>query len=323
MTQKLTVSCLVYGSDYAGIFAGSYLTSFLDASNAEAVKDQLSFELFTDQPTLDMLYQAGTFNRLREMLPVTIQRLPRGITYEQRYNLQGLQIQHGIKDALSSGSDWMCTTADSCFGSGVIQTIVREMNDGHDSVIGAALRTTAEFVTGPIFEGQKALSAGELFNLSFPYLHPIWVASLWDSTSFTPLPYCLGWTDGQELLVRKPAIDAWAIRPKPEMLGLAGSSDMVLWRHAHEPAWHSEWSELPIVLCEPLRCFYPPWRLANRATVKGYLEWADQHIAQDAIKELNTTWRFAHPDTPKNDALQHRSDQTIHAILRERARAVA
>lgn len=323
MTKRLTVSCLVYGQEYAAIFAGSYLTSFLDASNAEAVKDQIDFELFTDQPTLDVLYGAETFDRLRKMVPVTVRRIPRGAAYDHRYQMQALQIANGVANALETGSDWMCSTADSCFGAGVFQTIVTELNDGHDAVIGAALRTTAEYVTPQVFQAQRALPARDLFSTSFPYLHPIWVASIWDSHAFTSIPYCLCWTDGQQLLVRKPSIDAWAIRPKPELKGLAGCSDMVLWRHATEPVWHTEWAELPIVLTEPLHCFYPPWQLNHRATIKGYAQWASQHIAPDALKELNTTWRFAHPDTPLNPVLQQRSDQIIRAILREQSRAVA
>jgi len=323
MTKRLTVSALVYGDEYASIFIGSYLPSFLDPKNAGGLKDRVDFELFTDQATLDTLKTSDAFARLQQLLSVTVRRLPPGLTHDQRYGVQGTQIRYGVQSAYDAGQCWMCTTADSVFGAGVIPTILTALDAGHDSVIGSGLRTTAEVVTPAIYNAQRALPASEFFQLALPNLHPLWLASLWDSPHFTPIPYCLCWTDGRELLVRKPAIDAWVVTPDKDMLGVQGSSDMVLWRHAKNPKWFTEWHELPIVLSEPLRCFYPPWALGQHASVSGYLEWARIHIAPDAIKNLETVWRFAPAHLPRNPELRTQSDSVISDILKAHAQVVA
>lgn len=315
MTKPLTVSCLVYGQDYAAIFASSYLTAFLAESNAGTAKDRLRFELFTDQQTLDLLRGAELFHRLRDTLPLTIRRLPVGLTYDQRYNTQALQIQHGLKTAVADGTDWMCTTADTCLGAGVIPTVLKDLDAGHDAVMGTALRVGSPHVCPVIQSGGTALDADALFALAFPHLHPIWVASLWDSSHFTSVPYCLTWTDGQQLLVRKPAIDAWAIRPTEGHLALRGCSDMVLWRLAENAKWYTDFTALPIVLTEPLHCFYPPWQFNYRTTTVNYLDWARQHIAPDALANLWRRWTFKPSTMLPNQALVAASDTIIRDIL--------
>ena len=70
---------------------------------------------------------------------------------------------------------------------------------------------------------------------------------------------------------------------------------MVLHQNSVNPYMGYDWAEFPVVNVEPLRCFYPPFVVGHRASVKDYCAWAKGAIDRDSLVNLNNAWLYQNP----------------------------
>lgn len=317
--RPLVICAIAYGDEYGALFSGPCLTSLLDPSNLPAVKDRVTFELYTDQRTLDGLQQTENFHRLKALLPVTVFRL-QAPHYDFRYSTEAQVLAASMGRASELGADFMYVNADLCYGVGTVPKMVQAMDDGHDAVAAQALRSTAEVIAQPLHDAQRALSASELFRLAFPALHPLWMASHWNAAHFTHSPYTLCWSDASQLITRSTSVSCYMVRPTASML--QGSPDMTMWRSVNNPLVITEWSDLPLVVCERILGFYPPHRMQGPASVGTYLQWAFQAGLRDQLANLNNLWHYQDPDHPAtqlNRTILENESSSVVWLIQERA----
>lgn len=318
--KKLLVSTLCYGPEYSGLFVGPYLTALLDPSNLPSVKDRVAFELYTDQPSLDVIRQSMQFMRLQQMVPVTVYLLP-SVTYETRYQHQGDILSPSLQHANTLDAALMVFNADQCMAKGLLPRIFEKLDAGYGAIAAMPMRCTAEHVR-PYLE-QRAYEPSELFELAFPAIHPIWIANHWDSACFSNVPYQLCWSDPQQLVLRMTAINLLAVVPTPAMLSATGCADMVLWQTAENVYWAFDWMEFPVVAVEPLHCFWPAWTVGQKASPAHWLEFAAKAGITEWVANLSHAWIYrANPNTA-TPALIDQSRTVVDAITRLSAGAQA
>lgn len=297
VADGLLCAQLVYGPEYARIFLNAQLPTMLDASNLPAIKSQSAFVLFTDTATRPTIEADARFQAVQRLVPTTIYHLP-ALTdpYGQRYDMQALTLGLSMAKAYKDGLALAYMTADGCYGQGALPMMLAKLREGYDAVCGQAIRTAAE-VTEPILTlGARAPTAGELFRLGFGALNPLWIAAHWESPCFSSIPYALLWSDAEQLVMRMTSVSVHAIQPTKALLAAKGCPDMVLFPGSTKPYLVLDWAECPVINVEPLRCFYPPFRVGVRASAKGYCEWAKRSVSRDSLRYLEHVWRYQDPD---------------------------
>ncbi len=314
--KKLLISTLCYGSEYAGLFLGPYLTALLDPSNLPAVKDRVAFELYTDEATLNDIRQSMQFHRLQQMVDCMAYVLPPS-AYDQRYQLQGDTLGPALKHAHEMDAALMSFNADQCMAKGLLPKVVKALDDGYGGIAAMPFRSTAEHLKGTL--SARAYDAGEMFDLMLPAMHPIWIANHWENPCFSNVPYQLLWTDAEQVVLRMTAVNLLAVVPTEPMLSAQGCPDMVLWPHAKNVLVATDWSDFPVCAVEPLHCFWPAWTVGKRATTQGWLEFAGQAGLNDSLSNLRYAWTYRSPThPPPKESTTHlidRSSRTIDTIL--------
>ncbi|MGJ0510200.1 MAG: hypothetical protein ACR652_24400 [Methylocystis sp.] len=311
---KLLLSTLCYGPEYAGLFVGPYCTALLHPSNLPAVKDRVAFELYTDQQTLDDLRQSMQFRKIQQLVETTVYVIQPS-QYEERYQRQAETLLPALKHAAAMDAALMSFNADQCMSIGLLPKILKALDDGHGAIAAMPFRTTAEQIHRQLAEAAK--TPDELFELAFPAMHPILIANHWESATFSNVPYQLVWSDAEQFVLRMTSVNLLAVKPTPAMLTATGCPDMVLWQHAENVLFATDWADFPVVAVEPLHCFWPAWTIGKRASPHNWLDFARTAGLTDALANLNTAWVFRHP-TKRTDpaALIDQSQTVVDAITR-------
>ncbi len=314
----LLMSLLAYGQSYADLFLGPSLTAFLDPSNIPAVKDRVAFECYTDAATQAILEAHPNWQRLTELVPITIHLLPPGSTvYEQRYHLQSVTFQRSLHRALKDDRALMLLTADMVHSEGFLPKMLAKLDEGHDSVQGIYLRATAETLREPLTTLGRAMTAAEMWSAGRGHIHPLFTSAHWNAPDFSNIPYWPMWVKGDHLVLRCLTITTMAVTVTPEMLKAPRNvPDAMVDPYLTNPYVIENWPEMATLQLEHLTAFFPPFR-PGPSNLLEWLDWMPGAAPAGSIKNMQRTFRLYDESNPPEPALLAASIAESDAVVTE------
>lgn len=276
--KKMLITNVVYGSVYAPIFLNLHLKSMIDESNIPAHHRRIEYMIFTDAETRPAIENHPKFRQLKALVPVHIMMIkwPSDAKnrYHSRYSLLSQTFKEACAIALKNNYYLSALVADSVVAKDFLAKMFQKLDAGFDSVFVMPMRATEESIGPHLHAEPAAYTARELFRLAYTHMHPLWVACHWRAAQFTKLPFSLLWNTGTGLIVRSYSITPIAFVPNEDMIQ-EGSMiiDVEVPAACRKPFWATDWEDAPIILAEPLFCFYPPFT-NHRANIPWVKEWA-------------------------------------------------
>lgn len=316
MPKKLLITNVVYGQLYARIFLEHHLRSFLDESNIPAHADRVEYLIFSDAETIPYLTAHENFKRLAALIVVKVVPItwPAGTNrFDHRYGILIQTFRESVKAALACGMLLSALVADLVVAQGFLASVLKRIDEGHDSVFVLPLRAAYESAGPQLAQHEGALAPAELFKIGYENLHPLWVACHWQAAQFTKLPFSLLWNTGTGFLVRSYSITPVIFEPTEAMLTAGAVIDVEIPSMCRNPYWARDWTDAPVIGVEPLFCYYPTF--ANHTASVGWVrEWAKcLHPAQSAyLRE-----RLYYPDrktVAAEESLREFTDDIIRGL---------
>ncbi len=314
---KLLLANLVYGERYARLLLDCWLPAVLDPSNLPAVKSDARLEVYTDQPTAEIIKAHPNWQR--EGVPADLHVLPIPTdAYQARYSLQAVCFHRSLHRAHAEGRALWFSTADTIYGKGVIPGVLAKMDAGHDAVIGVTMRGTAEPMADRLKDVNRACTASELYKGCRHFLHPLWLASNWNAPDFSHIPYTLLWSDREQIIARSVTMTPIAFVPNPAMLTLPPQTpDMMVDPYVQSPYFAYDWSEFPIIELQYLDSFWPPFS-PGPASAETFKAWA-KGASPFGTANLRHAFHYydveAKPSVERTQALRAQSDAVVETLL--------
>lgn len=281
---KYLITNLVYGDTYARLFLNNHLKSLLDPTNLPAIVEKYDVELMimSDHQTIKTITMHPNAKKLSDLLlanggkvsshlfgwpPEVVNR------FAFRYTLLLKLFKESVRMALEQNALLTTWVADLVVAKEFFPRILSRIEQGHGAVFVLPLRAASEPLTLPLQAKPGAFEDIELCQMGIDHLHPLWVASHWDTPQFTKLPFTLLWNTGAGLLVRSFSTTPIIFRPTPAMLESRGMIDGDIPGLCENPYWASDWTDAPVIGVEPLACYYPPFH-NRKSSLEWVAEWA-------------------------------------------------
>ena len=309
--KKILITCVAYGDTYTNLFLNNHLTSLLDETNIPAFADRVEYIVFTDMASAKKIEAHPNWERLSKLIPTDIAEMCPP-THEARYNVLETQLQESIQIGLKGDYYVSAMVADLVVARGFISRIFSHLDSGFDSVFMLPLRSVAETIQLP---KSGALDPMELCWRGYENLHPLWSACHWGVPQFTKLPYSLLWNTGLGILARSFSITPIVFTPYEEMKRCK-MIDYDVPSLCKKPYWATDWIDAPVIGCEPIIAFYPPFQNACQNRIewigKGFAkqlhpsqsQWLSKKLFYPSAKHVAAT-----PDVLKE------SDDVVKAIF--------
>ena len=310
---KLLISNLVYGEVYTDIFLNLHLKSLLENLSEKFFEKDSYYLIYTDGKNIKAIKSHINFHRLNQWMKVHFVIIENGLTYENRYNVQTIQLQNSVKFALDSNIDYMMIAcADVYYGPDVFKLVFNILDENkYSSIWTAAFRATYETTKDILFE--HCLSKSQLYDLVFQNIHPLWMHADWNSHRFTKIPYQMIWSNDSQLIMRGYSWTPIIFKPESWMLNASGCIDISFDPNIETIYWCQGWWEIPLVELGQLHHFYPPF--GNKvAKVDDVVNWTRASIPQRNWNNLKRYWFF---DKGKSDILASLMIKTSDLIVDE------
>lgn len=264
--KKLLITNVAYGERYANVFLRQHLKSLLDQTNIYKFQDRIEYLIFTDEETRPQIEADEFFKELRTTIQVDIKELEWSpnltdqIKFNGRYSVLVQTLQASIAEALKRRTYLSPIVADLVVAKKFFNKIFARLDEGYDAVFMHPLRAAYEVVAPRLNNFENACTDLQLFELGYQNMHPLWVACHWEAAQFTNIPDTLLWNSGTGLLARSFSITPIAFLPNESMRGVTKVIDVSIPPLCINPYWCEDWIDAPVIGCEFLSCFYPPFR---------------------------------------------------------------
>lgn len=317
------ITNVVYGDLYQAIFCGLHLKSLLDPTNLPAVADRVHYQIFTDAETAPKIANHTNYQLLEKTCSVEMMVFDwppdkANRKFQERYNMLVQMLQVGVEIAQKRNAYLSPIVADLVFAKGALPKIQGYMDDEtkkHDAVFMLPLRSTFETAAPHMMRIEGAPTPEELFAIGYRNLHPLWLHCVWDNPFFTSIPFSMLWNSpAKGLMARSFSVTPIIFKPTIHMMHEKRVLDVALPGMFENPRWCEDWTDAPIIGCEPLPCYWPMW-LPVPANPKAIGEWAQKRLDPTQFnwikKKLYYPSRLA-ADVPK--AIEKASDAAIEAV---------
>lgn len=318
--QKLLMTNLVYGKRYSEVFLEQNLKSLLDPRNIPAHKDKIEYLLFTDEETLPIIKNHVNYFKLQCAVQTHVRVFHWPNTnvdrFQARYQLLIDTFKQSVQFGLEKNMFVSALVADLVFANNYVEKLFEKLNQGYESIFAIPVRSANEALVKELNKYENALSADDLYKVAFENMHPLWLACHWESIHFSKIPFSLIWREQQNLIVKSFAVTPVVFKPTHEMLSAQGVIDAIIPEYCTNPYWASDWVECPLVGCEFLDCYYPPFS-QKQASIDFVTKWAQQSVHPLQHKYLRNS--FFYPRKGQGAAFQNKqneSDQITDMICR-------
>jgi len=311
--SEICISNLVYGDSYINIFLNFHLKSLLENFVTNNPFSRSYYLIFTEQQNIVRIEAHENFQQLKKFMNVHFLNIDGGVSYDQRYGLQGLQVQNTVQFALTNDLLVHIACADVYYGPNFFANACQILSKGYDAVIHQPMRTAFESAA-PHLTGRWALTVDELFDVGFANPHPIWISENWDNPYFTKYPYQLIWTDEKSVCLRGFSISPSVVVAKDWMKNAGGCTDISFMPYLENPYFSNDWSELPMIELCHLFSFYPPF--ANKkSNALDVATWAKSHTLPQNFKNLTNYIIYKKTTDEINHELIERSKVIAEEII--------
>jgi hypothetical protein len=314
--KKLLITSPCFGEVYPDIFLNFHLKSLLDETNIPLLKDRINYIVYTDKETAPKIYGHKNFKRLENLCGTGIAEIPRGLTFDNRYNALVAVFKESVTFALKEDMLVSPIVCDLVFGRGYLPMVLDKMDRGHDAVFALPMRTAYESMWQFADDswGVGAWDSMELCRVGLQCLHPLWVHLYWNSPLFSTIPYSLLWGNSKGLLVRSFSITPMVFQPIEEHLKTMHAIDIEIPGTFKNPYWAQDFIECPVIGVEPLRCYYPMWdsKPASLDTVKTWSKMQCEAQRNCLPKHL---WYPCKATVNMDSSIIEESDRVVNSIL--------
>jgi len=292
---KILMTNLVYGKRYSEVFLEQNLKSLLDPKNLPAHKDQIEYLIFTDEETLPILKSHVNYFKLQCAVPthVRVFHWPNsGIDrFEARYQLLIDTFKQSVSFGLSQNMYVSALVADLVFADNYVDKLFEKLNQGYESIFAIPVRSANEVLVKELNKYEGALAADNLYKVAFENMHPLWLACHWNTIHFSKIPFSLIWRSKLDLIVKSFAITPVVFKPTSEMLNAEGVIDAIIPEYCSKPYWATDWVECPLVGCEFIDCYYPPFKQES-SSIEFVSKWAQQSLHPIQHKYLKNNFFY-------------------------------
>jgi hypothetical protein len=310
--DKICISNLVYGQPYIDIFLNFHIKSLLENFSEEEFCQRPIYLIFTGEEGLPVIQSHENFSKLKHKFDIQFIKLEGALLHNLRYQLQTSQMQWTVKFALEHKLLVHMASADIYYGKNFFKNALIHIKAGYDSVICPPIRVTFESASSYLLGPE--LSVDELFEVGFNNLHPLWVASNWESPLFCALPYQILWSDEKSICLRGFSVSPMLFYAQEWMSNMGGCIDLTLSPHFKKPYFCIEWSELPVIeLCQILH-FYPPFK-NKKANIQDVANWAKVHADPANYSMLSKYTIIKKINDPINEELIFKSKLITDVIM--------
>lgn len=284
MKQKYVMANLVYGQLYPQLWCENHLKSLLDKTNLPALREHydLEYVIFTDDQTMLQISRHPHFMALSAICAINVIKIgwpPDVDQFGNRYALL-TQMFHAVLKEVLEGDEarrnaWLSLwVADLVFAKHSLPTMLAHLERGHDAVFNVPIRSAFDSLQPVLAKLPGAPSDLELFEMAYGALHHLWVASIWDSPTFSKFPYSMLWDSGTGLVAHNFGVTPIIFKPNAEMAKVQGVIDADVPAYCKNPYWATDWTDAAVAGVEPLsNGHYPPF-LHHRASEPFVVDWA-------------------------------------------------
>ncbi len=323
--RPMLITNVVYGQTYAELFLNQHLKSFLDESNIPQWRKRLRYTIFTDAATRPIIETHPNFKLLKDLVPtdiVTFEWPDKPVDkYNQRYGILAQTFPECVAKALDGRTYLSALVADAVVAKGFLTSMFEKLDAGYDSVFVMPMRSAAESIIPHLNIEPQAYVPKELCRLAYTHMHPLWTACHYKAAQFTTRPFSLLWNTGTGLMVRSYSITPIAFMPTRAMMKQM-IIDVEVPAMCTNPYWATDWTDAPIILVEPLFCFYPTF--ANHTASPDWIkEWAIRSRLHPHQKNyLEEKLYYPDKETVCSDtildfAIRTESDTVVRELMRE------
>jgi hypothetical protein len=314
--QKMSVcfNLVVWGEAYANLFLDIALKALLDDTNLPAIRDRAEFRIFTDGHTEQQIMAHDRFRKLRATLPVRVDLFTtEGNKYDGRYSIQAQLHKACLVDSLERNMAVSFVSPDATYGKHYCHNLIAKLDEGYSAVLGVAMRSAAEPMLPLLTAIDGAPTSEQLFHLAFKNMHPLWVASNWNSPMFSRLPYTMLWTNDNQMIARSFSLHPMMVVPTQEMLEAGSVVDCALPAMCTRPYVALDWAEFPSAGVEFLFCWYPPFSF-SRADARTVAQWSKTATDERQIHHLRHVFQYRIGGDLSQDLVKE-SDAVVEQIL--------
>lgn len=320
--NKLVITSTAYGYLYTDIFLNQQLKAFLDPTNIPNIREQVEFAIFTDEATQPLIEKHESYKRLADTVPTMFKYLQwsdkvkdDSDKYSRRYPRLLETLQRSIQLGLDSGAWVMPLCADLIPAQKFIPNVMFQLHVGYDAVFVQPPRAAAESAIPKLNSYFRAFPSEPLFQVAYENLHPLWLASHWETTQFTKAPYTLLWNSGTGVMARSFSVTPIIFKPTREMLSVEHTIDIGLPQFFKNPYWAEDWDHAPIIEIAPLSCHYPPFlnHMSSVEYVRGFKD--NQTIASQADNLKRYMYYPNKITCALPEEMLEQSNQIVEAIL--------
>ncbi len=310
---EICISNLVYGESYTNVFLNFHLKSLIENLASSNPFSRSYYLIFTEQDNIAKIEAHENFQQLKKYLNVHFLKIDGAVNYDQRYALQGLQVQTTAQFALTNNLLLHIACADVYYGPNYFTNACAILDKGYDAVVHQPMRTALESAS-PHLTGRWALSVDELFEVGFTNPHPIWISENWDSPYFTKYPYQMIWADETSVCLRGFSISPSIVVAKEWMKTAGGCTDISFMPYLENPYYSNDWSELPMIELCHLFSFYPPFS-NKKSNAREVATWAKSHTLPQNFKNLSKYIIYKKTTDEVNPELISRSQVVADEIM--------
>lgn len=273
--KKLLISNLVYGPYFLKIFTDYHLKSLLAPEAIPTHKHRTEYLIFTDDETLPQLQAHPVIAELKSLIPVQFCVLGGGkLTKKMRYTALIHVFKESVQMALKKEMLLCPIVADSFFARDCLAKFFLRLDDTeYESILSLPMRAAYEPMAPYLDALKHDLSSMELFHLAYKFMHPLWVASHWNSPQFSSIPFSILWNTGEGVFSRSFSTAPICFWPTQEMLAVDRSPDAEMPALCKKPYWATNWIDVPIIGIDPLMEYYPPFT-QKPSDIKDVAHWA-------------------------------------------------
>lgn len=325
--QKYIITNVVYGPIYLKIFLDHHLRSILDETNIPAIVSRydITYGIFTDAETLPLIMDIKdgedinkftkeelvarlknpNMKRLGTLvdLKIFILDFDRDDTpkFELRYSVLMHVFRFSLELAMKENAYLTAWVADLVVARDFFPKVLKRMEDGHGAVFVLPPRGAYETMSKVLNQYNRAVEAKQLWNIVFANLHHLWTSCEIVNRRFTRLPFCLIWSTPTGLMARSFSVTPIVFKPNPEMLKGRGMIDGEVPALCQNPYWATDWTDAPVVGCEPLFCYACQ---STPGTTKGFIkrfvrEWSKVSLHPSQIPHAKKHLYYPDRETAK------------------------
>jgi len=310
---QICMSNLVFGPSYVNIFLNFHLKSLIENLSDQNLFSHSYYLIFTDEESISLIEKHPNFDQLKSIFKVHFIKIEKdALSYQARYQLQTYQSQVTAQFALTNNLLLHMAAADLYYGENYFVNTLARLDQGFDAVVHVPMRVAYE--SAAQYLSDRKLSVDELFEVAFNNLHPLWLASNWNSPYFSKIPYHMIWSDERTICLRGFSLSPVTVVPKDWMLGAGGCTDITYLPNLQNPYYCLDWSEVPMLELGHIMSFYPPFSTLP-SNAKRVADWARTATVPSNFDNLNKAVIFKKTTEEVNDDLIIQSQIIANEIL--------